>query len=51
MVNVKVMDKINSIDDIVRLAQAGFTDWKRFGNVTVRAKGDLLLFDYNAMAQ
>lgn len=45
------MDEINSIDDIVHLAQQGFTDWKQFGYVTVRPKGDLLIFNYNAMAQ
>lgn len=29
----------------------GFTDWQRYGNVTVRRKDDLLIFNYNTMAQ
>src|SRR5688572_28380108 len=45
------MDEIASIDDIVHLAKQGFIDWKQFGYVTVRKQCDLLIFNYNTMAQ
>lgn len=46
------MNKIESIEDIVRLVlDPSFEDWQQFGHVTVRRKDDLLLFNYNAMAQ
>jgi RNA ligase len=44
------IETIESIEDIQRLAVAGFTDWRRYGHVTVRAKGDLLIFNYTTMA-
>jgi putative RNA ligase len=45
------MDEIASIEDIQKLAVAGFADWKQYGNVTVKRFGDLLIFNYNTMAQ
>src|SRR5262249_21253305 len=45
------MDEIKSIADIQTLAKSGFTDWKQYGNVTVKKHGDLLIFNYNTMAQ
>lgn len=42
---------ITSIADIITLMQASFADWQQFGHVTVRRKHDLLLFNYNTMAQ
>ena len=47
----KINNDIHSIDDIVRLVRGGFTDWQQYGNVTVRRKDDLLIFNYNTMAQ
>ncbi|MEM9950425.1 MAG: hypothetical protein AAF846_02400 [Chloroflexota bacterium] len=45
------MEHINSIDDIIELATSGFTDWRTYGHVTVRRYDDLLIFNYNTMAQ
>lgn len=45
---------INSIADIQALVRAGFQDWARCGDVTVRpggAAGDLLIFNYTDRAQ
>src|SRR5687768_659507 len=39
------------IQEIQRLVLGGFSDWESLGHVTVRAFGDLLVFNYNAMAQ
>ena len=46
-----MMDEINSIDDIISLAQSGFTEWRKYGYVTVRKQDDLLIFNYNTKAQ
>jgi len=42
--------EIDSINDIVQLAELNFFDWHRFGNVYVKAEDDLLLFNYSAKA-
>ncbi len=46
-----MIDSIQSITDIQQLVRSGFTDWSRFGYVTVREHDGLLIFNYNAMAQ
>jgi RNA ligase len=46
-----MVDEIRSIADIQELAVAGFTEWERFGYVTVRKQRNLLIFNYNTMAQ
>lgn len=46
-----LVDEITSIADIQNLVVSGFNDWSRFGHVTVRKNGDLLIFNYNTMAQ
>src|SRR5688572_3429197 len=45
-----MLDAIESIDDILEHIREGSEDWGRFGHVTVRRHGDLLIFSYNAMA-
>src|SRR5579885_3015802 len=45
------MDEIGSLEQIQELVRQGFTDWKRFGDVNVRADGDLLIFNYSQLAQ
>ncbi len=42
---------ITSLSDIQQLAVAGFTDWKRYGEVSVAEDGDLLIFNYTHKAQ
>lgn len=42
---------IESVQDIARLAQEGFTDWATLGDVSVKQKGNLLLFSYTPAAQ
>jgi len=44
------MKPITSIDQIVKLATAGYTDWLAHGHVKVVERGDLLLFDYTTGA-
>lgn len=44
------MDEINSVEDIQRLAVAGFDNWGEHGHVNVTERGDLLLFDYTTAA-
>lgn len=46
------MQAIQSIQDIVYLAQQGETNWKQYGEVVVRTNGkDLLIFNYTEKAQ
>lgn len=45
------IDEITSIEDIQKLVLTGFDNWSRYGHVTVRKNGDLLIFNYNTMAQ
>jgi RNA ligase len=45
------MDEITSIADIQKLAIKGFTNWAQYGYVTVRKYENLLIFNYNTMAQ
>lgn len=45
------IQEITSLPDIQTLAVSGFTDWKQYGEVSVKRDGDLLLFDYTAKAQ
>jgi len=45
------MNEITSIEQIQQLAKQGFTEWKRFGDVSVERDGDLLIFNYTARAQ
>jgi RNA ligase len=44
-------DEITSIEDIQKLAVARFDNWSHYGHVTVRKSGQLLIFNYNTMAQ
>lgn len=44
------MESIESINDIISLAQSGFTDWQEHGFVTVRKSDDLFIFNYNTQA-
>ena len=37
---------IESIKDIQDLAVSGFSDWESLGNIAIKEKGDLLLFNY-----
>jgi RNA ligase len=46
-----MMDEIRTFSDIQQLAVAGFTDWRRYGEVSVDATGDLLIFNYTHKAQ
>lgn len=41
---------IDSIEDIIKLACAGETNWKQYGNVTTKESGDLILFNYTQEA-
>jgi RNA ligase len=43
--------EIVSITDIQNLVKRGFNDWKRYGEVNVFRKDDLLLFNYTTKAQ
>ena len=45
------LTEITSLADIQHLAVSGFTEWKRFGDVSVDGNGDLLIFNYTAKAQ
>jgi len=45
------LNEITSIEQIQGLAKQGFTEWKRFGDVSVEHDGDLLIFNYTARAQ
>ena len=42
---------IKTIEDIQRLVVTGITDWKQYGRVNVRERGDLLIFNYSQEAQ
>lgn len=44
------LTEITRIDQIRMLAWIGFNDWGRYGDVTVKERGDLLLFKYNRKA-
>lgn len=44
------MQEITSIDQIRMLSWIGFQDWQRFGDVSVKESGDLLLFKYRRSA-
>ena len=48
---MSLLSEITSLADIQTLAVAGNTDWKQYGEVSVKRDGDLLLFDYTAKAQ
>lgn len=45
------MDEIETIQQICTLAVSGFFEWEKYGNVSVREQGDLLIFNYTAKAQ
>jgi RNA ligase len=45
------IEDITSIADLQALVVAGFTDWARYGHVSVRRMDDLLIFNYTALAQ
>lgn len=49
--NLGAIREIRSIEDIQQLAMAGLRDWKFYGDVVVRAEGDLLIFNYTELAQ
>jgi RNA ligase len=42
---------IKSVADVSRLATAGETNWKQYGQVASQRVGDLTLFNYTALAQ
>lgn len=44
------MKEITRLDDISMLAWIGFQDWQRYGDVSVKESGDLLLFKYRRSA-
>jgi RNA ligase len=46
-----LMVPVDCIDDILRLAKAGCSDWSRLGHVDVKEHGALLLFNYTHQAQ
>jgi RNA ligase len=48
---MSIISEIKSIPDIQRLAVSSLDDWKQYGEVTVAADGDLLIFNYNPKAQ
>jgi RNA ligase len=48
--SLAMLEVIESIDDILAHIREGVEDWGRFGHVTVRRHGDLLIFSYNTMA-
>lgn len=41
---------INSVEDIAKLLVSGETDWRKYGFVNVKTKGDLTLFNYTPEA-
>lgn len=43
--------EVNNIDDLSKLVRAGFTDWGSIGDVCVKEKNGLLLFNYTPQAQ
>lgn len=43
--------EITGISDIQQLAVAGFTDWKKYGEITTDTDGNLITFNYTAKAQ
>lgn len=45
------MDEITTLQQICDLAVSGCSDWKQYGDVTVREYDDLLIFNYNDKAQ
>lgn len=51
MKNIVLPQSIESLADIQALAQAGFKNWRNYGDVHVSEHGDLLLFDYTSQAQ
>lgn len=48
---IQGMDEITTISDIQQFVREGFTDWKRYGNVSARRHGDLIIFNYTSFAQ
>jgi RNA ligase len=47
----KMIEEINSIEDIQTLVKSGFEDWKKYGDVSANSEGDLLIFNYTPKAQ
>lgn len=47
----RITTLINSVEDIQSLLAQGFTDWKALGNVSVKASGELSIFNYTAKCQ
>jgi RNA ligase len=47
----KLPQEITTLTDIQTLASSGFDDWKRYGEVSVDADSDLLIFNYTPKAQ
>lgn len=45
------MDEIENIQQVVSLAVSGFSEWKKYGDVSVRDNADLLIFNYTEKAQ
>lgn len=45
------MDEIENTQQIISLAVSGFSEWKKYGDVSVRDNADLLIFNYTEKAQ
>lgn len=45
-----MINEITTIEDIQNLVREGFTDWKQFGDVSVKRKDNLLIFNYQSLA-
>lgn len=45
------MNQPNCMFDLQQLVRSGFTDWRSLGDIYVKQKGDLLLFNYTPAAQ
>jgi len=50
MAKITYPENIETIEQIQVLAQAGFDNWMKYGDVNVTKRGDLLLFDYTTGA-
>lgn len=51
MTNEEFVHEIQTIEDIQRLVVAGETNWRQYGEVYTKERGDLILFNYLPTAQ
>lgn len=47
---IALPQELENMKQLTTLVTAGFNDWKRYGQVIVRQKGDLLMFSYSRAA-